>query len=149
MLKLFFSVIVLGVSLMTGVAQAQTAVDSAEFKNCYRENQNDTAKLERCYTVEAQRFMKKIDEFYYTVLPQVPRFKALAKDITPEDYFKKMLNTWKLYVKSYCDISAIANNEYSGDPVALGRANCLYEMTKQQLNQIGEIPYTYYSNVAN
>lgn len=149
MIRRFFSVVCFSLAVWCGNAQAQTAVDSAEFHNCFKENQLNQSKLERCYTLEAQRYMKKIEEFYYNVLPKVERFKPLAKDGTPEDYFKKMLNTWKLYIKSYCDISAIANNEYTGDPLALTRANCLYDMTKQQLNQIGEIPYTYYSNMAN
>lgn len=149
MLKLFFSVAFLGVALWSNSVKAQTAVDSAEYQSCVKESQYVHSKLEKCYTQEAQRYMKKIEDYYYNVLPKVPRFKPLAKDGNIEDYFKKMLNTWKLYIKSYCDISAIANNEYTGDPLALTRANCLYDMTKQQLNQIGEIPFTYYSNMAN
>lgn len=148
-LKHFALLILFCLFFSAGSARAQTAVNSDEFNQCIKENSSSQKQLERCYNDEAQRYMKKIEEFYYNVLPKIPVFKTVVGNSTPEEYFKKMLNTWKLYIKNFCDISAIVGQEYSGDPVSFNRANCLYDSTKEQLNQIGEIPYTYYSNMAN
>lgn len=148
MLRLFFSLLLLTL-LVPESASAQAAKDSAEFEKCVSDNAYNARKLESCYMNEAKRYFGEIEE-KYAQLSKLPKIR-LIREVSgnPEEYFRKMLNAWKAYIKNYCDIYAVVYNNYSGDGLSYNRANCLYIMTKEQLNQIGEIQTTYYSNMAN
>lgn len=131
---------------------AQIAIDSDEFTRCTEKaipigDEEEEKRQEPCYIKEAQRYLKEIENVYYNELPKIERFKTLGGNVSAQEFFKRMYNTWKLYVKNYCDILAISENQYDETPLSFGRATCLYSMTKKQYEDIGNIPFTYTSTM--
>lgn len=149
MLRLFFSFLLLNIFIFPSLAKAQAAIDSAEFTKCIEQNAYNERKLEGCYMNEAKRYFGEIEQ-KYVQLSKLPKIRLIREvSANPEEFFRKTLNAWKVYIKNYCDVYAVVYDNYSGDGISFNRANCLYIMTKQQLNQIGEIQTTYYSDMAN